>query len=90
MLYHLLRKNEACRGLPAGAMAFVTLHCTIAACSRLLWLAQGGVLWQLLHGVAKTKGLLGKAKRAPSHPCDVSITIGPQVHMSASLEMAAP
>lgn len=37
------------------------------------------MLWELLHGVAKTN-LLGKAKRAPSHPCDVSITIGPQVH----------
>jgi hypothetical protein len=41
-------------------------------------MSQGGVLWELLHGVAKTS-LLGKAKRPPAHPCNVSIAIGPQV-----------
>lgn len=51
-------------------------HCTPAAESFVA--PQGGVLWQLLHGVAKTS-LLGKAKRPPAHPCDVSIAIGPQV-----------
>lgn len=41
---------------------------------------QEGILWELLHGVAKSQ-LIGKPKRV-DHPCDISVTLGPQVRAS--------
>ena len=50
---------------------------------------QGGILWELLHGVTKTS-VLGKIKRGPNHPCDISVTLGPQVRSLASLWPSDP